>query len=65
MGFNINIPQGKSNKKAGSSYGRECESAEKARNSQRRDTEPGLQKEGYLDVSNLDHLRRSKLYETV
>lgn len=75
--FNINIPQGKPVERnertfigeytgdPKKTYGQECEAAERARNTQRLDTAPGLQKEGYLDVSNLDHLRRTKLYRTV
>lgn len=65
MKFNINIPQGNSKEKPIESYSRDCKAAERARNNQRLDTSPGLQKEGYLDVSDLDHLRRNKLYKTV
>lgn len=75
--FNINIPQGNSGdhkertfvgeyrgdpKKT---YDEAGAAAERARNTQRLDTAPGLQKEGYLDVSDLDRLRRRKLYKTV
>jgi hypothetical protein len=75
--FNINIPQGKPVKHnertwdgpyeedPKKTYDQEGGVAMHARNTQRRDTDPGLQKEGYLDVSDLDRLRRRKLYTTV
>lgn len=62
MAFNINIPQGKSNEKPINDYDNDCRSAERARNNQKRDTDPGMEKEGYLDVSNLDKMRRNKIY---
>lgn len=78
--FNINIPQNTPDniKKEGErnfdgpyvedpkkTYDQEGEAAEWARNTQRLDTHPGIEKEGYLDVSDLDRLRRRKLYRTV
>lgn len=75
--FNINIPQGKPvvhNERTfdgpyiedpRKTYDQEGEAAMRARNTQRLDTHPGMEKEGYLDVSDLDRLRRRKIYTTV
>lgn len=63
--FNINIPQGKSGSTKERTYDEEGSAAMRARNTQRLDTAPGIEKEGYLDVSDLDRLRRRKLYTTV
>ena len=63
--FNINIPQGKSSELKERTYDQEGSSAMHARDTQKLDTAPGIQKEGYLDESDLDRLRRRKLYTTV
>ena len=41
-------------------YDRDIDNAKKARNSQLRDTDPMVVKEGFLGVDDLDRLRRRK-----
>lgn len=43
-------------------YNDEIERAKAARVSQKNDTNPYMQKEGYLGVDDLDRLRRRKTY---
>jgi hypothetical protein len=58
MGFNINIPQQKSDADPICDYDKNINEAERARNNQYKDTAPGIQKEGYLGVDDIDRLRR-------
>lgn len=50
-----------SDRKKDSSYDECINSAKSARDSQRRDTDPMIQKEGYLGVDDLDRMRRRKI----
>ena len=43
------------------SYNKEINAARDARDNQILDTDPRVQKEGYLGVDNLDKMRRNKL----
>lgn len=42
-------------------YDNDIDKAESARNTQYRDTDPKIQKEGFLGVDDLDRLRRRKI----
>jgi len=42
-------------------YDDDINKAERARNMQRRDSDPMIQKEGFLGVDDLDRLRRRKI----
>lgn len=42
-------------------YDADIEKAKRARNSQRNDTNPLVEKEGFLGVDDLDRLRRRKI----
>lgn len=42
-------------------YDNDIQVAEKARNTQYRDTDPKVEKEGFLGVDDLDRLRRRKI----
>jgi len=42
-------------------YDADINKAERARNMQRRDSDPMIQKEGFLGVDDLDRLRRRKI----
>lgn len=42
-------------------YNRDIEAAKIARNNQLRDTDPTVEKEGFLGVDDLDRIRRKKL----
>jgi hypothetical protein len=42
-------------------YDRDINTAERARNNQKRDTLPGTQEEGYLGIDDIDRLRRRKI----
>jgi hypothetical protein len=47
--------------KGNTEYNRDVVAGENARDNQRLDTSPYLQKEGYLGVDDLDRLRRRKI----
>lgn len=49
----------RNNQRAG--YNEEIDRARTARNSQRNDTNPMIEKEGFLGVDDLDRLRRRKI----
>ena len=56
------IPQANDKKlKMGTDYNREIDSAKSARNNQLRDTDPRVEKEGFLGVDDLDKMRRRKI----
>jgi hypothetical protein len=42
-------------------YDNDCDRAKTARNTQRHDTDPMIEKEGFLGVDDLDRLRRRKI----
>lgn len=42
-------------------YNRDIDMAKKARNNQLRDTDPRVEKEGFLGVDDLDRMRRRKI----
>lgn len=44
-----------------SGYDDEIDRAKSARNSQREDTNPMVEKEGFLGIDNLDKMRRRKI----
>jgi hypothetical protein len=47
--------------KVTTNYDNDVNRAETARNNQRRDTDPKIEKEGFLGVDDLDRLRRRKI----
>lgn len=47
--------------KMGTDYNREINGAKAARNNQRRDTDPMVEKEGFLGMDDLDKMRRRKI----
>ncbi len=42
-------------------YNRDIDAAKRARNNQLRDTDPMVEKEGFLGVDDLDRMRRRKI----
>lgn len=42
-------------------YDKDINAAERARDSQRRDSDPMIQKEGFLGMDDLDKMRRRKI----
>lgn len=42
-------------------YDRDIDSAKRARNNQLKDTDPMVEKEGFLGVDDLDRMRRRKI----
>ena len=42
-------------------YDRDIDNAKNARNNQLRDTDPRIEKEGFLGIDDLDRLRRRKI----
>ena len=50
-----------SSKRTNTNYDKEIEAAKVARNNQLRDTDPMIEKEGFLAVDDLDRLRRRNI----
>lgn len=48
-------------KRVTTNYDDDINAASRARNNQRRDTDPMIEKEGYLGVDDVDRLRRRKI----
>ena len=55
------LEQPRSNEKPITNYDRDVNGAERARNNQHRDTDPRIEKEGFLGMDDLDRLRRRKI----
>ena len=47
--------------KVRTNYDNDIDNGERARNNQRRDTDPMIEKEGFLGVDDIDRLRRRKI----
>lgn len=49
------------NNKITTNYDNDINAAQRARNTQRHDTDPRIEKEGFLGVDDLDRMRRRKI----
>jgi hypothetical protein len=58
----VNTPNADRDRKGHSGYNEEIDECKKARNTQRNDTNPMIQKEGFLGVDDIDRLRRRTTY---
>lgn len=57
----LDIPQQKSDADPICDYNMDIDAAKRARNNQYKDTDPMIEKEGYLGVDDLDKMRRRQV----
>jgi hypothetical protein len=58
---NKDVRSGREEKTTRSGYNEEIDKAKVARNNQFKDTDPRVEKEGFLGVDDLDRMRRRKI----